>query len=444
MTMSRPALRSRPIPRGAATLVVVMVLFFIVALVAAYTSRNLIFEQRTSANQYRSTQAFEAAEAGLEWTLTMLNSGRIDAACVPRTDPDTADESFRQRYLNIATDTGQISARLRAGGALPRQAACVFDGTGWQCSCPTDDAPTLAAPVGPGPFPAFVLRFHDRTPDGAPYPAGVVRVESTGCTRLDAAEVCSATTSSGDGRATVNIVAALKSALTNPPGAALTVRGDLAGANTLQAVNTDVAAGGITLRVGGTITGEPQALLGPAGTPSDTSDLAHNVTVVSPDTGLAALSPDRLLSSLFAAERGTYRLQPAAVQIRCAVDCAASTVRDMARLNPGRVLWVDGDVDINIPDTIGSTDFPVVLVVNGSLSVSNAAAKVNGLVYIVGDTLTNIGNLALAGALVAEGNLTLGGGGVGVTAVTYDRARLDLLHRTNGSFVRIPGSWRDF
>ena len=88
--------------------------------------------------------------------------------------------------------------------------------------------------------------------------------------------------------------------------------------------------------------------------------------------------------------------------------------------------------------------FPVVLVVNGSLSVSNAAAKVNGLVYIVGDTLTNIGNLALAGALVAEGNLTLGGGGVGITAVTYDRARLDLLHRTNGSFVRIPGSWRDF
>ncbi|MBK7062382.1 MAG: hypothetical protein IPH51_18705 [Rubrivivax sp.] len=34
-----------------------MVLFFIMSLVAAYTSRNLIFEQRTSANQLRSTQA---------------------------------------------------------------------------------------------------------------------------------------------------------------------------------------------------------------------------------------------------------------------------------------------------------------------------------------------------------------------------------------------------
>ena len=45
-----------------------MVLFFIMSLVAAYASRNLIFEQRTSANNYRSTQAFEAAEAGLEWS----------------------------------------------------------------------------------------------------------------------------------------------------------------------------------------------------------------------------------------------------------------------------------------------------------------------------------------------------------------------------------------
>ena len=55
--------------RGAASLVVVMVLFFIITLVAAYTSRNLLFEQRTSANQYRSTLAFETAEAGIEWAL---------------------------------------------------------------------------------------------------------------------------------------------------------------------------------------------------------------------------------------------------------------------------------------------------------------------------------------------------------------------------------------
>ena len=79
--------------RGAATLVVVMVLFFIISMVAAYTSRNLIFEQRTSANQYRSTQAQEAAEAGL------------------------ADRACQQ-------PVGCARARLKAFGKAQR---CVFD-----------------------------------------------------------------------------------------------------------------------------------------------------------------------------------------------------------------------------------------------------------------------------------------------------------------------------
>ena len=71
--------RRRTPPRhahGAAALIVVMMLFFVISMVAAYASRNLIFEQKTSANQYRATQAFEAAEAGLEWAAAMLNGAR--------------------------------------------------------------------------------------------------------------------------------------------------------------------------------------------------------------------------------------------------------------------------------------------------------------------------------------------------------------------------------
>ena len=63
-----------------------MMLFFVISLVAAYASRNLIFEQKTSANQYRATQAFEAAEAGLEWAAAMLNGGRVDATCAASVD----------------------------------------------------------------------------------------------------------------------------------------------------------------------------------------------------------------------------------------------------------------------------------------------------------------------------------------------------------------------
>jgi Tfp pilus assembly protein PilX len=54
MAMSSPRSRPSHAQRGAATLLVVVVLFFILALVTAYASRNLIFEQRISANNQRS------------------------------------------------------------------------------------------------------------------------------------------------------------------------------------------------------------------------------------------------------------------------------------------------------------------------------------------------------------------------------------------------------
>ena len=78
MTRRRLPLRMTP-GRGMAALTVVMILFFVMALVAAYTNRNLLFEQRISANSYRSNRALEAADAGVEWTVAMLNAGRIIA-----------------------------------------------------------------------------------------------------------------------------------------------------------------------------------------------------------------------------------------------------------------------------------------------------------------------------------------------------------------------------
>lgn len=449
--MSRPRLQplrlaSRPSQpggraheRGAATLVVVMVLFFIVALVAAYTSRNLIFEQRTSANQYRSTQAFEAAEAGLEWALAMLNSGRVDAACQPH--PLAADKSFRDRYLDIDVDTGRVTAPPRAG-AEPRRAACVFDGAGWQCRCPADADPALVDPAGPGPFPAFVLRFFDVSTDAPPvaYPPGVVRIESTGCTRLDAAGICATSAASGDGRATVTVLAALKSALVASPTAAVTTHGDLKRVDTatLEAVNENDAAGGVTVHAGRTIQSPNNAWLRPRslpGTPGDQSFFQG-------DALMFGLNAERMFSAVFGMGRNTYRLQPAAVFVNCVVDCTAATVRDMARLNPGRVLWVDGNLAIDIADPIGTNDLPVMLVVNGSIAVSSPDAKLTGVVYTTGTSWANTGSLTLNGAAIGEADLTLSGNGT--TKVSYAPEVLNRLHKTSGSFVRVPGSWRDF
>ena len=88
--------QSRYRQTGAATLIVVMVLFFIISLVAAYTNRSLIFEQRTSSNQYRSTQALEVADAGLEWAISQLNFERLEPGTM-------ADHTFYGiRYTKLA------------------------------------------------------------------------------------------------------------------------------------------------------------------------------------------------------------------------------------------------------------------------------------------------------------------------------------------------------
>ena len=131
--------------RGVAALTVVMVLFFVMAMVAAYTSRNMVFEQRTSVNQLRSTQALEAAQAGIEWATALLNAGRINSACT-ETGATTGDSTFRERYLTVSASSGAITRKVRSVPTIPPTEllpTCVSNAGVWSCSCPVDGAPSV-------------------------------------------------------------------------------------------------------------------------------------------------------------------------------------------------------------------------------------------------------------------------------------------------------------
>lgn len=421
----RHALRRRA--RGVATLTVVMVLFFVVSMVAAYTSRNLIFEQRTSANQYRSTQALEAADAGLQWALTLLNSGRIDTACVATTDPTST--TFRQRYLTIDASSGQVSANLSPSDGTPLTPSCVFNGTNWTCHCMTDGGPTVIAPAGTQVYPAFRVKFESvlgRT--------GIVRVVVNGCTRNS--ETCLAFPAEGqdnEGRATVNALFALKGGLTTQPAAPLTARGNVnLGGAALTAVNSNPTASGITVHAGGVVDPTGLVLVSAPGTPSAQS-------VFDADTRLAELDADRMFSTTFGMARNTYRDQPGAVQLACGGGCSAASVRDAIALSPGRVFWLQGDLNIDSGGDIGSATSPVVLVVTGNVTFS-AAATVYGVIYNQGSPWNTSGAATIRGALMAEGNV----GGSSTASLVYDSDVLTRLRVSTGSFVLVPGSWRDF
>lgn len=435
--------------RGVASLVVVAVLFLILSLVAAYTNRNLIFEQRTAGNLHRSTQAFEAAEGGVEWALTMLNAGRIDADCAPSASP--ADTSFRQRYLTIDAASGVVAPAgvLTAAFESTVWPSCVFNGTDWDCSCPAAGAPSLAPPVGTGIFPAFRIRF-SRASVTQP---GVVRLEVNGCTRLD--DDCldfPAQSVGGEGRASVTTLIALKSGLVAPPIAALTVRENftLAAGAGLSAVNAD-SSGGISLLSGGarplSINLQP---FGAPGTPGAQSVIDSDVNLqnmrdtggrLPTDPGFETAWRDaRMFASVFGTWPETYRTQPAAVELTCAGgNCTAAQVRATSSLNPGRLIWILGNLVLDSAGDIGSPSDPVVLIVAGNIT-NPSNVSVFGIVYSTADTWVTSGGGTVRGAAVAEGGL----GGNGTSTFVYDRAVLDRLRWTTGSFVRVPGGWKDF
>jgi len=195
--------------RGGATLIVTVMLFLAMALAAFAVNRHLVFEQRSAANQARATQAFEAAEAGLEWGQAQLNNTqRIDATCQPSTDPSA--RTFRERMLSIDRGTGMVTvAALRP--------SCVRTAGGWSCSCPIDGPATPSAPNGAEPAPAFALQFQ------AGARAGSVRVGATGCTSL-AGACLPGSTNTADANAHHELTLALFAGLRTLPSSALTLR----------------------------------------------------------------------------------------------------------------------------------------------------------------------------------------------------------------------------
>ena len=445
--------------RGAAALIVVLLLFFVVSLVAAYAGRNLIFEQRASTNQYRATQAFEAAEAGLEWAVAMLNGGRVTAECIAPVPVNAALPSFRQRYIEIDPDSGNVTPVPWADGVTAERPSCVRNGAGWNCSCPAGVAPTPAIPAGAGAPPGFRVCFEAVDP---PQP-GVVRVVSTGRTSfIDRPCTERAEGTAGEAAATVSVVVALSSALATPPGVALTVRGDLdvneemrllpVALPSRQDLDAIWMPNGSLVHVGGAAN-NLAAKLQPSnvrGTPIE--------ALVAVDPTLGGLTPDQMFASVFKMNKGSYKNQPGTVVLNdCAVACRDKLVAAWqyiaglppGRTNPGRIIWVEGDLTVESdldPGDLGTAEAPVLIVATGNINLDAGSVNIFGLVYSQAAAWNNggLGDVRLQGAAVAEGNFVGSGIGSGSEWLQYDADILRRLRLSTGSFVRVPGSWRDF
>ena len=396
---------------GAVTLIVTLVLLFGMTLMAFFANRTLIFEQKTSANQYRSSKAAQAAEAGLEWALANLNhSIRIDNSCVSLASPGSGDRNFRSRYLDPDDNAATVAFSALTPG-------CVWNGSAWACTCPSAGA---SSPAGTGA--AFIIVFETVGSDRS-----LVRVNSTGCTSWPC--------DSADARATVSQIFKLQPALATPPAAPLTAKGSVNfGSNAITVSNTDTATNGITINAGGAITGAitSATVRSVPGTPVQNS-------LIGQDASLSALSDDQMFQTFFGQSKDSFKNAASTTQLACPTNCTSLLENSVTQ--GAQTIWIEGDMSLNSNATIGSPSKPVVIVVSGNAHL-NGNLSVYGVVYSANTTWDNTGGggAKVYGAIVAEGNFTT----TGTPDPTYDPAVFDSIRASTGQFVRVLGSWRDF
>ncbi len=423
---------------GVAALTVVMVMFFVMALVAAYTNRNLVFEQRISANSYRLARAADAAEAGLDWAVALLNGGRINDLCVP--SDVVTDLDFRRRYLVDSTNETNGAGGYSLVSNNQTFPACIVNSSGvLNCICPTlaNGNPGMVAPAN-GVGTAFRLNF--RLPGSDVYP-GSMSVISRGCASPgDGGAACyiqSGAEVSVDAKAGGQVTLGLLRALPFLPVATLTAgRNILANGGVLTVVNSH-ANTGLTAHAGGLV--QPNApgtavFVGPAGSGSD--GLLPNDSSLSDLVTVAALANDAWFKKMFALDRVNYARQPAVISLDCAlVPCnSASLVATLARY-PRHPIWINGNLSITDAGNLGSATEPVMLIVTGDFTVA-AATQIFGFVHannIVWGTAAS-----LQGAMVAANDFTA----TANATLVYRRDVLDIIRLRYGSFVRVPGSWK--
>ena len=418
--------------RGAATLWFSLVLMMAMTLAAYFSNRNMALEQRLAANQVLAAQAFEAAEAGLEWATAQLNNPlRLGDDCQASTTGSA--QSFRSRRVVFDASTGMHTPRTWSQGtvAQPLQAVCVRRlelATGWDCSCPFSGHPSVGAHVESAKAfaPAFVVTL---LPAGTP---GQLRVISQGCTSY--AGACRPGTTSNKAEATSQVqhLLALVGGLATAPTAALTVVGNVStdaslGLHTGKSASAAVQAGGVVQA--------PNTHIGAA------AGGVQTLAVIEHDQGLSRLSKEKFFSQLFGADVATWTGQSVLRKLACQTDCNAALSDAMAATDGPLLLWAEGDLTLSGPLVLGSATRPVMLTVGGSALITGNV-QIHGLLHAarVEWRADGTGSGRVMGAVTSASHY----GGNGAPDFVHDVSVLQTLKANSGSFARVAGSWKDF
>lgn len=426
---------TRHAQRGAASLVVALVLLFGMTIVAFFANRSFIFEQRTSANQYRATKAFELAEAGVEWAIGKLNE-RLPLVAAPSCTPAAVagTTSFRERFVAPGAGAMNVNAAGFPG--------CRIDDAGTAtCDCPLAGQASLGGVTDQG---RFGVRFAPVGGDPA-----AIEIIARGCTNGDSCDPNDGDVPSSDATAQVRVVVKLVPSVPNGPAAALTTGGTIVTTGNIHVINTHAPSNGITIHAATSVaTGS-----GSGANVTTLAGTAPRASVLDNDPALADLrltGADEFFGAFFGQALASYSTRDPDVKnvsgCGSASACAAAIV---AYINSGVQnprLYVDTDVAFTngtpgLGASLGTASNPVTIVSAGNLELgSNLTAY--GLFYAATGSSTDSGGgtTNVFGAFISRGNFNKGAGNL---TLVYDPALWGSTSPPTGRLVRVPGSWRD-
>lgn len=345
---------------GVATLLITLIIMVAVTITVIFSAQTSVLEQRMSGNEIRAKQTAAAAQSGLETAMDYIGRGNFDPAAVN----DEANGPYRVAYYPLDAQPG---------------------------GCTDETAADFSAP-DPDDFDDFDNREF----------------------------VAMACGWSDDESASQAVLITMKAgpSLGNPPNNPIITRGgvDIRGnAKVYNAYNNLTIRTGSALQISGN-TGttfmrqlnesppetSDSVLAPPPGDPiyremSNMSRIGGDVLDYDPSMNV---SSDDFFEMFMGASRNDYRDNQVTHFI------AGDEIPDRLSLGPeynGQTIWVDGDVTLDGP--VGDRTSPVVLVVNGDLTVRGSGQPEDnefyGVLY-VRDNMTVTGNRHFYGAAIIE------------------------------------------
>ena len=386
---------------GGTTILMSLVLVITIGLMTVYSAQVTMTEQKISANQYRTKQGFESAQAGLDAIIGRLNVAFVNNATVD----------------GVA---GDLSSFTRAGILLP--------------TLSKSDSASNSQTIG-----SYTAKFEKNNPL---YP-DIVNITVSGF---------SGDNQSNSPNQIIRQSVAPMSLMAYKPPTPLIAHGKIDIGGKISIVNKTNSPTGDLPKAswsGGNTKTNFGGVIANIDVTSEDGTLDGGTGVYERDEELKNLSNNEFFENFFTENK--QRIKTKAKFVDCSTGCSGNdlikTDSDGNEVPLGQIIWVDTDnpggtpgiLKINTAITLGSASLPVLLIVNGKIEIDHRNARLTGIVYTSED-FTNSGKGNIVGSLISEGNISTDGD----LSLTYDNETLTALESNTSRYIRIAGTWKDF